>query len=258
MFWQKIKSGLKGIKTFIQTLFKKLLTETESETKDRKFLFFFFSSFLCVIFFLIFILAGKNPFTLLIPFELYDLPASDKRTSVNLFLSDGHGDIVKSNRKVLLFDNDIRKNLHNLIGELSQPPYEDKVESTDLNAFPKKLPNIRNSINVFWLLDNNSRLVIDLNQSSIIKELSEIRIKNTVNVEESIFDEEKPEGKENLKKTEETKEEKRMEILNTTLLALEKTVFENFPTIKTIEYKLDGKESDYPGLKYKLTEIKKR
>jgi hypothetical protein len=50
----------------------------------------------------------------------------------------------------------------------------------------------------------------------------------------------------------------RVKVLNTALRALEKTIFENFPTIETIEFKLNGISKDFAGLEYKLTEVKKR
>ena len=154
-------------------------------------------------------------------------------------------------------DNDIRKNLNIIIGELSQPPYDDIIETTEENVFPKKLPDLRSPIIAVWLLDSDKKLILDLNEASIQKELSSIKIKLEVT-------EENPDGKKNLE--EESIEKKRLEelqaarvkVLNTALRALEKTIFENFSTVETIEFKLNGVSKDFAGLEYKLTEVKKR
>ena len=60
------------------------------------------------------------------------------------------------------------------------------------------------------------------------------------------------------KKREEEVRLARVKVLNTALLALEKTIFENFPSIETLEFKLNGHSKELSGLEYKLNEIRKR
>ena len=50
--------------------------------------------------------------------------------------------------------------------------------------------------------------------------------------------------------------QKKLAILGSAFVAAEKTIFDNFPTLKTIEYRINGKLVDYPGLEYKLSEKK--
>lgn len=256
MLWQKIKSSYKATIDFCRDLLAKIFKEAVGETKNNQFRFFFLSSSVGILFFIIFILVGKNPFSLLIPFSFYDLPTLDNRKEITLFISDGKNNLLKSKRKVLLPENDIKRNLNIIIGELSQAPYEDVIETTEENVFPKKLPNIRNPILVSWFLDSDKRLILDLDEEVIQKELSAIRIRV-----EALDDSEERKTKE-----EEELEKKRlielqiarMKILNTTLQALEKTIFANFSNIESIEFRVNGHSKDLAGLDYKLTEIKKR
>jgi hypothetical protein len=256
MFWQKIKLYLKNVNVFLKELFSKIFSEATGETKSNQFRFFFLSTSLAILFFIIFILVGKNPFNLLVPFSVYDLPSPDRRTTVTLYVSDGKSNLLKSKRKVLLAD-EITKNLNIIIGELSQPPYEDVIETTEENVFPKKLPDLRSPITAMWLINSDKKLILDLNELSIQKELSNIKIKLEVTEEDQ---------EEKQKREEETVEKKKLEelqaarlkILNTALSALEKTIFENFKNIETVEFRLNGMSKDIAGLEYKLTEIKKR
>ena len=154
-------------------------------------------------------------------------------------------------------ENDLKKNLNIIIGELSQPPYEDVIESVEENVFPKKLPDLRSPIIAAWLLDSNKKLILDLDENSIYKELSSIKVKLEVN-EDSIFDKQNREEEALEKKREEEVRLARVKVLNTALLALEKTIFENFPSIETLEFKLNGHSKELSGLEYKLNEIRKR
>ena len=141
MLWQKIKSGFKLTIDSGKHLFSKIFSEAIGETKNTKFRFFFISTSIMILFFIIFILIGKNPFSLLLPLSVYDLPSIDKRTLVTLYISDGKNNLLKSKRKILLADGNIQKNLQIILGELSKPPYDDEIESTEENVFPKKLQN---------------------------------------------------------------------------------------------------------------------
>lgn len=257
MLWQKTKSGFKKSVGFGRELFSKIFLEATGETTSNRFRFFFLSASVAILFFIVFILVGKNPFGLLIPFSFYDLPSLDRRSIVSLYVSDGKNNVLKTKRKVLLAENDINRNLKIIIGELSQPPYEDVIESTEENVFPKKLPDLRSPIIASWFLDSNKRLILDLNEAIIETELSTIKIKLEVN-EDSIFEKENREDETIEKKRIQEIKSARVKVLNTALLALEKTIFENFPTIEIIEFKLNGYSKDFPGLEYRLTEAKKR
>ncbi len=257
MLWQKIKLTFKNSIEFVKGLFSNIFSEATGETTNNQFRFFFLSASIAILFFIVFILIGKNPITLLIPFSFYDLPSLDKRTNVILYVSDGKSNLLKSKRKVLLTENDLKKNLNIIIGELSQPPYEDVIESVEENVFPKKLPDLRSPIIAAWLLDSNKKLILDLDENSIYKELSSIKVKLEVN-EDSIFDKQNREEEALEKKREEEVRLARVKVLNTALLALEKTIFENFPSIETLEFKLNGHSKELSGLEYKLNEIRKR
>lgn len=257
MFWQKIKSAFQKSIGFVKELFSSIFLEATGETKNIRFRFFFLSSSIALLFFIVFILIGKNPLSLLVPFTLYDLPSLDKRTSVTLYVSDGKSNLLKSKRKVLLAENELKKNLRIIIGELSQPPYEDIIESPEENVFPKKLPDLRSPIIAMWFLDSDKKLILDLDEESIQRELALIKVKLEVN-EDSIFDKQSREEEAQVKKREEDVQIARTRVLNTALMALEKTIFENFPSIESLEFKLNGHTKDFSGLEYKLTEIKKR
>ncbi|HMV44657.1 MAG TPA: hypothetical protein PK079_08670 [Leptospiraceae bacterium] len=257
MLWQKIKSIYRASIDFCKNLLSKIFSEAVGETKSNKFRFFFISSSAGILFFIIFILVGKNPFSLLVPFYFYDLPSIDKRTEITLFISDGKNNLLKSKRKVLLAENDLRRNLNIIIGELSQAPYEDVIETTEENVFPKKLPNIRNPILISWFLESEKKLIIDLDEEVIQKEISNIRIRVDAN-DDDLDEKQKKEEEELEKKRYAELQVAKMKILNTTLQALEKTIFANFPSIESIEFKINGHSKELAGLEYKLSEIKKR
>ncbi|MBP7284145.1 MAG: hypothetical protein KBA66_21350 [Leptospiraceae bacterium] len=257
MLWQKIKTGFGKVIELGKYLFSRIFSEATGETSNRKFRFFFLSSSIAILFFIIFILIGKNPFSLLVPFTFYDLPSLDKRTLVTLYISDGKNNVLKSKRKLLLSESDIRKNLHIILGELSQPPYEDSIESTEENVFPKKLPDMRSSIISTWFLDSGKKLILDFNEVGIQKELSTIRVKLDINEEDSSENKSKEEEIIENKRQEEL-QKARIRILNTALAALEKTIFINFPSIETLEFRLNGMSKQFNGLEYNLVETKKR
>ncbi|MBK8393869.1 MAG: hypothetical protein IPL26_01295 [Leptospiraceae bacterium] len=257
MLWQKIKSGFKLTIDSGKHLFSKIFSEAIGETKNTKFRFFFISTSIMILFFIIFILIGKNPFSLLLPLSVYDLPSIDKRTLVTLYISDGKNNLLKSKRKILLADGNIQKNLQIILGELSKPPYDDEIESTEENVFPKKLPDLKSSIISAWFLDSNKKLILDFNEAGIQKELSSIRVKLEVPEDESTENESKEEEVVEKKRLEEL-QKARVKILNTALTALEKTIFENFSSIESFEIRLNGESKQFLGLEYNLTELKKR
>ena len=255
---QSIKFYFIKIKKFIGNLYQAILNEAYSNNKNKRFLFSFFVVSISTIFLVFFYLIKKNPLELLIPFHLFDLPQIDKRTQKSLYILDGKGNTLKVNRKVLIESNVLNKNLDVIISELSKPPYDDKIDSQDETVFPKKTINLKNALVIKWLLDNNSRLILDFKEEYLQLELKNIKTKSVLDEEESIFDRKTPEQETKLKAELEKNNSIKMKTLELSFICLEKSIFENFPEIQSIEYKLNGKTKNFSNLIYDLREVRKR
>lgn len=243
-------------------VYKKLEEESFASTRDKKFLFLFFSGLFFVLFFLTFYLINKNPFSLLIPFSLYDTQffLYDKRTPVTIFLSDGKGNLLPVQKKIFK-TNQLREDIKKILIEISEPPYfEMDYSNFDGVQRPyKKLPNIHFALIQAWV--RNDTLILDFRESTLKEEAENQRVR----VEKGVYEV----GE--VKESSQLAQEKALEDKNKILLqnlkkdllkysfqVLEKTIFENFPQIKYIEYRLDGKQKELEGLDYKLTERKAR
>jgi hypothetical protein len=255
---QSIKFYLKKLKNFIGNLYNAILNESYSEQKNKRFLFSFFAVSISIIFLVFFYLIKKNPLELLIPFHLFNLPQIDKRTQKSLYILDGKGDTLKVNRKILIESNILSKNIDTIISELSKPPYEDKIESQDETVFPKKTVNLKNALIIKWLVENNSRLILDFKEEYIQLELKNIKTKSVLDEEDSIFDRKTPEQEAKLKAELEKNNSIKMKTLELSFICLEKSIFENFPEIQSIEYKLNGRTKNFSNLSHDLREVRKR
>lgn len=241
-------------------LYPEFYQKSVSLTGTRKYYFLFFSTIITLNFILGFLLTEKNPLSLLIPFSFFelDLPISDKRIPVRIYLSDGSGDVFPSDRRVFLVEDDFRKKIITLATEISRPPYyevEENLSKKDLKINLKKLPNLHYAIRAIWMVKDT--LILDFRSSSIEDEIREMKVR----VESKIYDikEEKDVNEENLSDLEviaaRNKEEvlkKKFILLDSSFSALEKTLFDNFPEIKKIEYRLDGGLKSLPGMSYDL------
>jgi hypothetical protein len=250
----------------IKNLYPNFYEKASLNSGSKKFYFLFLSTILTLNFYLAFYLTDKNPYSLLIPFTFFDvdLPLADKRVQVKLYLSDGAGNVFLSERKVLLDFSDIRSSLMTLAIEISRPPYyeiEENLNKKDLNINLKKLPNIHYSIKTIWIV-NKDTLIIDFRESSLLSEFAnmKVRIENkTYEIKEENESDSKLEdlGESEVKNKDEIQKLK-MALLKSTFLALEKTIFDNYNEIKSIEYKLDGVSKNFLNLEYELSVPKKR
>jgi hypothetical protein len=241
---------------------------TEKERSSREFQFLFLSWFSLLIFFTFFILAEKNPFNLLVPFNVFQWPQIDHRKDVKVFISDGNENQIPVNRKVLVSEN-TDQFIYQLIGEIGSPPYFSVEESASLKDKlfnPKKLLDLQFSLKKIWIRDEGKSMILDWNESMLVTVMNEYRLPQVIAGEEV---EEDPVlnapvdtityysgGEINLKEGEEVTRERRLKALTATFKAIDATIFLNFPNVKSIEHRLDGSSKDMPGLDYKLIETK--
>lgn len=248
------------IKERVSEFYGKVHEESFSETKDRKFWFLFFAGFVSVMFFLLFALIGKNPFSFLLPMSIYDnfLPVYDKRKTAKIFLSDGQKNAFLSERKVYL-SGELHKDLKTLLIEISEPPYygtEDSKSNREIHTNMKKLPGLHFALIQSWLLKDKT-LILDFREETVIQEMKDQKVridKGTYDIKE----EKEEKGRLAREKAEEDQNKLALEGLRKTLLesafiAIEKTIFENFPEVQSIEYRLDGVQKDLSDLEYKLS-----
>jgi hypothetical protein len=248
----------KKISEKVALFYDKVHEESFAETKDKKFWFLFFTGLVSILFFVLFALVGKNPYSLLLPLTLHDsfLPVYDKRTKVKVFFSDGQMNAFPVERKISL-SGELRKDIKLLLIETSEPPYFGTEEQ---NSVPKmnlkKLPGLHFALIQTWVLSNNT-LVLDFREETLLLETTNLKVridKGTYDIQE----ETKDGGRLAKEKEEEDKnkvalEKLRLALLDSAFVAIEKTIFENFSTIQTIEFRVDGKKKDLPGMEYKLS-----
>ncbi len=259
---EKIIETYNRLKTLYPNFYEKAVLNSGS----KKFYFLFLSTILTFNFYLAFFLTEKNPYSLLIPltFFEFDVPLADKRVPVKLYLSDGSGSVFLSERKVLLDLTDFRASLMTLAIEISRPPYyeiEENLNKKDLNINLKKLPNIHYSIKTIWKL-NNKTFILDFRESSLLSEFAtmKVRIENkTYDIKEEMESDSKLIDPSELEtKNKDAIQKLKMDLLKSTFLALEKTIFDNFTEINKIEYKLDGISKNFLDLEYNLSLPKNR
>ncbi|MCP5503117.1 MAG: hypothetical protein H7A25_24675 [Leptospiraceae bacterium] len=251
---------MKKIFRLFTTVSKRILSISAGNysKKDTRFLFFYFSWFFALMFYMGFYLVGKNPLSLLLPFSHFHFPVPEKRSDKTLYLSDGQGNVFKSSRKVYFEKGRLQDNILILISEIGKSPYYEMDNSSDLlqlNQNLKKLPGLETAIISIWYLQDSSRLILDLREKTIHKELARLRFRvgriKADSIYDSNFEEEKEERKKETKKI-------RYNFLKSTFLSIEKTLFDNFPEVKSIEFRLDGQMKQIEGLDYDLTSSKKR
>lgn len=268
MYTQKIQGHIKYLKNrliLIYKWFRQIVTKvfdsivSEEVTLNNRFVFFNISWILCLLFYIGFFLADKNPYSIFIPFSLYELPRIDSRTEATLFLSDGKGSFLPVKRKVLLYEDSINKNVTNLLRELGELPFlskQDDSSSLNYSVSLKKLPNLAIAIITSWYLEKDSKIILDLSQNILEDEIRTIKIYKT---KDEFFKDKKIESQKNEPIDEdELIRQHKLKILAAAFVAAERTIFTNFENINNIEYRLDGKVQDYPGLAYRLSERKIR
>ncbi|XDD41619.1 hypothetical protein AB3N58_09875 [Leptospira sp. WS60.C2] len=253
---QKIKEILKSYWEFLKTVSIRFYKIGTGETKlTRDFIFLFGSWFSLLLFFSFFILAEQNPFRLLVPFQLYSYPSLDHREPIVIYISNGEGEQIPIQRKVLKRE-DRADLVYQIIGEVGAPPYFDSVEALakDGKLFsPKKLLDIRFALKQSWFLEKNGTLVIDWNTSILESIMEKYRLPHTKREEDNADpEEENPNapvdtityytgGTESVpKESEEVLNKRRIQAMDQTLRALNASLFENFKDVKEIEHRFSG------------------
>ncbi|EQA61565.1 LIC_10740 family protein [Leptospira alexanderi] len=260
MNWQKIKKPAIAIR---DAIWKKIKTAGEKinqgylwlfriATEDgisQKTLFLTYAWIGIILFFTSFILTGNSPFITLIPFSLYDVGNRDHRTEITLYASDGERRVFPIRRKVLLENEEFRHKTMTLIGEISESSYFDKTLTNDKGEYYKsikRLPEIQYAVKAIW--KNGGILILDFRKSTLQEILSEMKFRIDYTYARRMNENEKQ--KEIVRK--------KMALLDSTFLALEKTIFENFQDIQSVEYRLDGLSESIPGMEYSLNLSHKR
>ena len=196
---------------------------------------------------------------LLSPFTIYQFPVSDTRSSVPIFLSDSDGTLYRASRK-MLFGASLRKNILTLMGEVAKSPFfemENNSELVNISKNLKQLLNLQSAVISIWTLENDAMVIIDLREATLNREVELIKIRSeTAASYTSIYEE----AKANIDKDKIKAEARaqRMQTLEYTFQVLEKTIFENFPTVKSISFKLDGSSKNIANMNYNLLETKTR
>ncbi|MCC6274594.1 MAG: hypothetical protein IT569_01930 [Leptospiraceae bacterium] len=186
--------------------------------------------------------------------------------SGKVFASDGVGNVFEINRKMNLIPGNSARNLITLIGEIGEPPFYEESSGNEaaFSANLKKMPNLQTSVISSWFLKNEKKLIVDFRESTINDEMEALkfRIDNPLIGEDQ---EDSDEGHFFAKKAKVDPEKRKSEIkkirltiLKSTFLAIEKTIFANFPEVDSLEFRLDGLRRDYPGLEYSLVQKKNR
>ncbi|GBF49631.1 hypothetical protein LPTSP4_11470 [Leptospira ryugenii] len=272
MLKQKIREQGKKIKeAFIYWRDRLYLIGTEKEKTSREFRFLFLSWAFFLLFFTFFILAEKNPFNLLVPFNVFQIPRFDQRDEVQIYVSDGEDLQIPVKRKLLVHE-DSRERIFQFINEVAAPPYfsnKEKVNDNDTLVNPKKLLNLHDSLTQVWFLENESRLVLDWNAKQLESVLMSFRLPRSYalgNENEEENQENTPvdaisyyTGPENFVTEEESVTRKRrLSALSATLKAIEATLFRNHPNLKVIEHRLDGRSQTIDQIPNPMNEPRKR
>jgi hypothetical protein len=244
-------------KNFVSTLYR--LFSGKFHDQDKKFSFYYFSWVAFLFFLTGFGLVNQNPFVLFSPFSLYRIPVSDTRRPVPIFLSDSDGTLYKTTRK-MLFDASLRKNILTLVGEIAKSPFfemERNAELVHIRKNLKQLLNLQSAVISIWTLENDTTVIIDLREATLNREIELIKIQAETAISyTSIYEEAKANIDKEKIKTEARAQ--RMQTLEYTFKVLEKTIFENFPNVKSIGFKLDGHSKNIASMNYNLSEPKTR
>ncbi|MBM9578322.1 N-acetylmuramoyl-L-alanine amidase [Leptospira sp. 201903070] len=244
--WEAIKAA--GVKINLGYLW--LFRTATEDGVSRRTLFLTYAWIGVILFFTSFILAGHNPFITLVPFSLYEVGNRDPRTEITIYGSDGERQVFPVRRKVLLEEDEFRRKTMTLIGEISESSYFDKAFASGKGEHYKnlkRLPEIQYAVKAIW--KNGNTLILDFRKSTLQEILSGMKFRiDYTYVQQQMKEEDKQ--KEIARK--------KMALLDSTFIALEKTVFENFSDIQSVEYRLDGLPETIPGMEYSLNLSHKR
>ncbi|TGN20174.1 LIC_10740 family protein [Leptospira idonii] len=233
---------------------------TGKDKTTPEFIFLFFSWFSLLLFFTFFILAEKNPFNLLVPFNVFQLPSHDPRSYYKVTISDGAEQEIAVNRKILADENP-SSFVYQLVKEVGSPPYflpEENPEIQGIVFVPKKLLDLHYSLKNVWFRSEGKVLILDWNEEMLESVMNVYRLPRlSVSSLESEDDANAPEdtityysGGESSgpKESEEVTRQRKLTALGVSFRAIDSTLFANFPELKTIQHKLNGETREYPGL----------
>ncbi|WP_411822166.1 LIC_10740 family protein [Leptospira sp. 'Mane'] len=244
---------------------------TGIEVTTNRFLFLFFSWFSLLLFFTFFILAEKNPFNLLVPFNVFQLPNYDHRSHFKIFISDG-GDLQAPITRLVLANENKSEFIYQLIEEVGAPPYflpEENKENAEIVFTPKKLLPLQYSLTNIWFREKEKTIILDWNETSLEQVMNQYRLARSGQGSTLVDSEEEQNqvvdavtyysGPEvGPKESEELVRAKKLQALAATFKAIDATILSNFSEITTIQHKLNGESREFPGLSnYSLSENKK-
>ncbi|MCC5813359.1 MAG: hypothetical protein JJT78_01265 [Leptospira sp.] len=229
------------------------------ETRDnsRRFLFIYLSWMVFLLFLSFSFLAEKNPFSLLLPFQIFELPLDDPRQERKVYVSDGEENVYSSTRLVFV-TGDIISDIRELVEEIGRPPHFSKPAEEGDNFFGaklKKLPNLSISLVTIWERKEKKTIILDFSSQEIIRELAKYRFaKKSIEEDE---DEDIDLDIENYysppqnfidSKTLAEMDKKKTLILGLTLNAIRRTILENNPDYEKVHFHLDGKRGVGQGI----------
>ncbi len=243
---------------------------TGIEVTTNRFLFLFFSWFSLLLFFTFFILAEKNPFNLLVPFNVFQLPNYDHRSNFKVFISDGT-DLQAPIARLVLANENKSEFIYQLIEEVGAPPYflpEENKENAEIVFTPKKLLPLQYSLTNIWFREKEKAIILDWNETSLEQVMNQYRLAKSGQGSALVDEEEQNQAVDTItyysgpelgpKESEESVRAKKLKALAATFKAIDATILANFPEFKTIQHKLNGVSKEFPGLlNYSLLEDKK-
>lgn len=241
-FFQEIyQSIINECKDFYQIKFKNPIIRT-----------IFYGWITFIVFISFSILAGINPFKLLVPFSVFSLPLKDGRSLKKIYISDGETKLIETNR-LLFFPSDLQDNIREIIEEVGRTPQYSINEENwkNWNTPFKKLPNLTPALKVIWIQKDGKEIILDFIKEIVDKELSKYTNPSEwVSIQE--IDEDNQDTKSYYKKsnflgespTKYSKEERIHMILSLTTKAIVLSIKANHPQVENVLIYMDGKPHD--------------
>lgn len=232
----------------------------KNNTNIRKYLMLYFAWIGFLLFVSFSYLVEKNPFSLLIPFNVFALPLQESRTLAKIYVSDGEKNIFASDRLVYL-QNSIKDDIRTLLAEISRPPYfsnliqvEDKIASSKL----KRLPNLSIALISIWVQDKGKVLILDFSSNEIEREMAKYRFpKSSYDVSDEEEEQQEQSSIESYysapsnfidDKTLKEIEAKKFTVLGLVVDCMENTIFDQYSKLEKIIFKIDGRDVEAKGI----------
>lgn len=239
-------------------------------TNIRKYLMLYFAWIGFLLFVSFSYLVEKNPFSLLVPFNLFALPLHETRTLTKVYVSDGEQNIFPSDRLVYLQDS-IKDDIRTLLAEIGRPPYfsnlaqvKDKIASSKL----KRLPNLSIALVSIWVQNNGKQIILDFSSREIEREMGKYRFpKSSYDISEDGEEQQEQSSIESYysapsnfidEKTLKEIESKKFTVLGLVIDCIEETLFAQYPNLEKIIFKIDGRSVESQGLYIHFVEPRTR